>query len=568
MKHLRDYQIQAADCIEQEWKTRTSTMAVLPTGAGKTVLFAEVIRRRQPGRAIVIAHRHELVQQARDKIERFAGLDCEVEMADAVAAVGLFNRMPVVVASVQTLVSGSARKRMEKFDPMEFDTLIIDEFHHAPANSYRQVLDYFTKGNPDLKVLGVTATPDRTDEQALGQVCQSVAFNYEIVDAIQDGWLVPIEQQMVTIAGLDFSAVRTTAGDLNGADLAAIMEAEENIQGLCAATLEIIGKRQTIVFTASVAHAEMACNIFNRHRERIAEWVCGETILEKRTKIMKNVLEGETQILCNVGVATEGFDAPGVEVIVMGRPTKSRALYAQMAGRATRPFPGVVDQHPAPDERRAAIASSPKPSCLLVDFVGNSGKHKLVTGADLLGGKYSDEVKDLAKEMLEADGERRNVRKTLEEAQLELMRQAEERRQLEEARKRRLVAKAEYSVKGINPFDAYDIAPMAASRDCGRTRETFSEKQRRILVKMGINPDSMPYSHGKQLLDEQFRRWNFGLCTIKQAARLKQYGYDTRDMTMQEASHLIGGIVKNGWRATGEPQMAPAARMEADDEPF
>ena len=112
---------------------------------------------------------------------------------------------------------------MEKFNPADFSTIVIDEFHHATANTYVKILDYF-KSNPDIKILGVTATPDRTDEEALGQVCNSVAFNYTLTQAIGDGWLVPISCQMVSIAGLDFSEVRTTAGDLNGADLAAIME--------------------------------------------------------------------------------------------------------------------------------------------------------------------------------------------------------------------------------------------------------------------------------------------------------------------------------------------------------
>ena len=100
---------------------------------------------------------------------------------------------------------------MSKFDPQRFGVLIIDEAHHATSPSYRRVIDYY-RTNPALKVLGVTATPDRADEEALGQVFQSVAFDYEVLDAIHDGWLVPIEQQMVHVEGLDYSSIRTTAG--------------------------------------------------------------------------------------------------------------------------------------------------------------------------------------------------------------------------------------------------------------------------------------------------------------------------------------------------------------------
>ena len=550
---LRDYQVEAANCIEEQWLRNRSTLAVLPTGCGKTVLFADIIRRRLPGRSMVVAHREELIFQAKDKIERFAGLACEMEMGEMVASASLFTTMPVVIATVQTLVSGGSRKRMERFDPMTFDTLIIDEFHHAPAKSYRMVLDHFLS-NPNLKVLGVTATPDRADSEALGQVCESVAFNYETLQAIEDGWLVPIEQQLVTIGGLDFSSVRTTAGDLNGADLAAIMEAEENLQGLCSSTMEIIGGRQAIVFTASVRHAEMACAIFNRHKPGVAQWVCGETNKEDRRKIMEGVVSGNTQILCNVGVATEGFDAPNVAVIVMGRPTKSRALFTQMAGRGTRPLPGVVDGFATPAERKASIAQSRKPACLIVDFCGNSGKHKLITGLDLLGGRYSEEVKDRAAEILQREDGPKRITGALCEAEEELAaerrRADEERRRLEEARKARLVARAQYTTLKIDPFNAFDIQPIPGGYE--RNDKTLSEKQRVLLRKLGVDPDAMSYANARQVLDESFRRWNHNLCTLKQAATLKRYGYDTVNLGREDASRLIGELAANRWRPLAE----------------
>ena len=347
--------------------------------------------------------------------------------------------------------------------------------------------------------------------------------------AIQDGWLAPIEQQMVTIAGLDFSTVRTTAGDLNGAELAAVMEQEENLQGLCAATLEIIGARQTIVFTSSVRHAELACQIFNRHRVGIAEWVCGATDRETRRKIMDGVQHGRTQILCNVGVATEGFDAPGVEVIIMGRPTKSRALYTQMAGRATRPAPGTVDGPADAAARRAAIAQSVKPACLLVDFVGNSGRHKLMTALDILGGKESSEVRALAEAKLRETGGPRRVSAALDEAAEEVREQqrkeAERRRALDEARKRHLVARATFRTRPVNPFDAFDIAPVLEGAD--RSTRTGKTLSRRSAAQPPHQAwASIPDSHEsaqweKELIDELFRHWNLGLCTLKQSRRLE-----------------------------------------------
>lgn len=203
--NLRPYQAAASDAIFKEWQDNDSTLVVMPTGGGKTVLFADVIRRVFPRRALVIAHREELIFQARDKIQRVTGLSADVEMGEYRAEGGLFEQARVVVSTIQTQCSGGdGGGRMSKFDPQRFGVLIIDEAHHATSPSYRRVIDYY-RTNPALKVLGVTATPDRADEEALGQVFQSVAFDYEVLDAIHDGWLVPIEQQMVHVEGLDYS---------------------------------------------------------------------------------------------------------------------------------------------------------------------------------------------------------------------------------------------------------------------------------------------------------------------------------------------------------------------------
>ena len=199
---LRPYQSAASDAIFKEWQDNDSTLVVMPTGGGKTVLFADVIRRVFPRRALVIAHREELIFQARDKIERVTGLKADVEMGESRADAGLFGPARVVVSTIQTQCSGGdGGGRMSKFDPSQFGLLIIDEAHHATSPSYRRVIDYY-RSNPALKVLGVTATPDRADEQALGQVFQSVAFDYEVLDAIHDGWLVPSSSRWCMLRGL------------------------------------------------------------------------------------------------------------------------------------------------------------------------------------------------------------------------------------------------------------------------------------------------------------------------------------------------------------------------------
>jgi superfamily II DNA or RNA helicase len=545
---LRDYQLKCRDAIFKEWEENRSTLIVLPTGAGKTVVFADVIRHASPQRAIVVVHREELAWQARDTILRNTGLECSIEKAELVASTNVFFRTPVVIATVQTLTSGGEKKRITRFDPNDFGIVICDESHHATSPTWKYVVDYFLQ-NPALKVLGVTATPDRADEEALGQVFQTVAFDYEILDAIHDGWLVPVAQQMVTVAGLDFSNIRTTAGDLNGADLAAVMEAETTMQGVCGASIQIIGIKRALIFTASVKQAEIACSIFNRHRPGMAAFVHGGTPKDERSQMLSEFRRGAIQVICNCAVLTEGFDDAGVEVIVMARPTKSRSLYAQMAGRSTRPLPGLVDNLATPDERKAAIEASEKPQCLIVDFVGNSGKHKLMSTADILGGNVSWDAIARAKVRAREEGVAMRMVDIIEEEEEKMKKEKEERLRLEQARKAKLLARVHYSSKSVSPFDIFDISP-GHERGWDKDKH-LSEKQRMLLLRQGIDPSKMTFNESKRLIQEMFRRWNGKLCTFRQAALLKKHipELNTKNMTMEQASLAINKISKmKGWR--------------------
>lgn len=556
---LRPYQQAAASGAFDQWRDNTSTLIVIPTGGGKTIVFAEIIRRFLPQRTLVLAHREELIFQAREKIENGAGIDCQIEMADQTAFTDLFLRSPCVLATVQSL-----HMRLQRFDPMAFGLLVIDEVHHATAATYVKVIEHFKK-NPDLRILGVTATPDRADEEALGQLFDTVAFDYEILDAIHDGWLVPVDQQCVQVKSLDYSSIRTTAGDLNGGDLAAVMEAEENLQGVVGSAIEIIRKRQSILFASSVLHAERSCEIFNRHKPGMATFVSGKTEKDERRDKLRAFKAGETQILCNVGIATEGSDFPDVAVIIMARPTKSRSLYAQMAGRGLRPLSGLVDQHLTADGRKAAITASTKPNCLIVDFCGNSGKHKLMTTADILGGKVSDEAVAIAAKKAESAGAPVRMVEVLEEAEEQLRVEKERRRMEEEARRTRLVAKVKYATKKVNPFDVFDITPVKERGwDSGKK---LSEKQRGILLKQGIDGDAMPYAQAKQVLDHIFGRWAKKLCTFKQANLLKKHGYRT-DVTMAEASKIIDRLAANGWRRPVDEGIQAEVPAKAEEVPF
>ena len=452
--------------------------------------------------------------------------------------------------------------------------LLVHNCHHSVSVGNKKIVDYFVEENPDIKVIGISATPDRSDELALGQIFETVAFEFDCIYGIDNGWLIEPEQQMVTLGDLDFSHMRTTAGDLNGADLKAAMEAESNIQGVVQPTLEAMyglipntlagvpheqwaarlaagtEPSRTIVFTVSVAQAETLSNIFNRVVEGVSSWVCGKTPDSDRANIFQSFGNGGCSILVNCGVTTEGYDNPAVSLIVVARPTKSRSLYAQMIGRGTRPLPKVVDGLDTKEERLAAIAASSKPSMLVLDFVGNSGKHKLITTADILGGKYSDEAVEKATERMKQEKTKMQVREVIEEEEEKIRLEAERKRQMSEALRAKLVAKVKYSSTKVNPFDAFALSPV---QDRGwEEGKRLSDKQRHMLMKQGIDPDTMGYAAGRQLLNEMFRRFAGKLATFKQAALLKKHypEIDVKTLKMDVASKMIDALAKNGWRRT------------------
>jgi len=571
MKPLRDYQQADVDAIFAEWKSVQSTLYVAATGLGKTRVMVDVARRKLPGRTLLLAHRNELISQARAAFEE-QGMHVEIEKADSFAEANLFSECPVVIATVQTLLSGNDDEyRMERFDPKQFSLLLYDEAHRSISVGNKKIVEYFTKGNPDLRCLGVTATPDRTDEEALGQIFETVASERDILWANDNGWLVPPMQRMVSVEGLDFSDMRTTCGDLNSADLASVMESESCVQGVVQPTLETLFDfepgtlsdvpptewekylkefpimHKAIVFTVSVLQAEMLSNIFNRASSGISNWVCGKTNHDDRISILEDFRKGGCHnILVNVGVLTEGYDNPDVDVIVMARPTKSRSLYAQCIGRALRPEPGLVDKHLLADDRLNAIAISRKPAATILDFVGNSGRHKLVCTADLLGGKSSDEAIERARVKVSKSSTPVLMTKALLDAEEELKNEANKRRISDEARKARVLAKVNYSSTNISAFDVFGLT---ATRERGwETGKSLSDKQRDVLLKQGIDPTGMPYHAQKQVLNEIFRRFTDNLCSFKQAKLLNRNGIAAENVTRQQASTLIDVMAKNQWK--------------------
>jgi type I site-specific restriction endonuclease len=260
--------------------------------------------------------------------------------------------------------------------------------------------------------------------------------------------------------------------------------------------------------------------------------------------VLRDFSDGKLQVVCNVGVLTEGFDNPGVEVIIMARPTKSRSLYAQMAGRAIRPLDEIAHELNDVEDaaaRRAMIAASRKPRCEIVDFVGNSGKHKLISTADLLGGKVSGRAIEKAVERAQKDGKDVRMDEALDAAEIEV--QAEEK--AEAARRARLTARAQWEAQNIDPFDTFQIQP---ARDRGwDSGRKLSDKQLAFLMKQGIDARNMSFAQGRQLVTELFKRFDQKLCTFKQAKLLRKHNLPP-NVTMDVASKLIDAVKAAGWK--------------------
>jgi superfamily II DNA or RNA helicase len=397
--------------------------------------------------------------------------------------------------------------------------ILVHNCHHSTAVSYSSVYAHMLSDR--CKHLGVTATPDRADEQALGKVFQTVAYDYELPQIIADGWLVPIKQRLVTVTGLNYSNVKTTAGDLNQGDVAAAQANETILHEMIHPIVELAGTRKTIVFATPGSKkptesddgfhiAERMTEILNRYKPNSARRVSQDTPKDIRRQMLKDFADGKFQYLVNVGVLTEGFDDPSIEVVAITRPTKSRSLYAQMIGRGTRPLPGTVDQYEHAHERKHAIATSMKPHVEVLDFVGNSGRHKLVNTADILGGKYEQEVIDRAEK--KAKEETVDMSEALQEAHDEL------KAEREKAKRARILAQTKFKVESVDPFDVFDIQPVRERQwDIGKPPTTA---QLLALQKLGIPVvKDLSRSRAGQLLSEAYRRVDEGLVSFKQIAK-------------------------------------------------
>lgn len=510
--NLRPYQHDAARAIWGQLRSVMSTLFVMPTGTGKTQVFAEITRRvvESGHRVLVLAHREELLQQAADTITAVAGVTCGIVKAER--SVNRANPPAVVIASVQTL---SRPHRLEAFARDTFKLIVVDEAHHAPADTYQRIFSYFR----GARVLGCTATADRLDGVGLSNTFGSVAYTYEIRDSIEDGWLVPIKQRRVFVDDLDLSSVRTSHGDLNAGDLERELTRDAVLHEIASPLAELAGDRPTIVFTAGVAQAHALAEVLTGYvGARGVVALDGTADSATRAQVLEDYHAGRIQYLVNCALFTEGFDSPHTSCIAVARPTKSRALYAQMIGRGGRLHP-----------------ESGKTGCLVLDFVGNSGRHRLVSTLDVLDGRPIDDEVRAAAELLGEQNPDLAVHDLLDEAV----------QVAESARRSKLLVKARYESVPVDPF-----ALLAADSRPGRWGGVAAtRKQLAFLKKRGLEFKKGAVDRGQAsaLIDQIIKRCEQGRCTLKQARLLSHHGIGA-DLSFDEASTAIDTIAAHGWR--------------------
>ncbi|HUO65114.1 MAG TPA: DEAD/DEAH box helicase [Terriglobales bacterium] len=526
---LRPYQREAAGAALAKLGGAGSTLIVMATGLGKTQTFG-AIAAGWPGRVLVLAHREELLDQARVRLQAMAGELVGLEQADFWA-----GDERIVVASVQSLVNS---KRRERFKVAPFSLIIIDEAHHTTAKSYRKILETF----PEAKKLGVTATPDRGDGTALGDIFETVAYERGIETGISDGYLVPVSVRQVILEQVDLSKVSTTAGDLNLGQLDEEMVKANH--AVAEATLREAGDRKTIVFSTKVETAHDLAATFNKlATRRVAAAVDGETPTEQRRALLREHAAGGFQFLVNVGIATEGYDSPGVACVAIARPTKSRALYTQMAGRGLRVLPGLVEGLAAVEARKAAVEASAKPNCLLLDFVGNAGRHKLLHPLDVLGGKLPEDVEERAKKILTEKAMDARAAERLARDQLA----AERRARAEALAAYRATVKAR--TVEVDPFR--HGGDEREEGDLGRETVPPSQKQLDYLVsRFRVKKECLPRTRkaAADLINHLSDRSKRNLATWPQTQTLGRYGISARELSMATASKVIDAIASNGWK--------------------
>lgn len=514
MMDLRPYQKEAEEAVFHEWGIgRKKTLLVLPTGCGKTVVFAKIAEQcvRDGDRVLILAHRGELLTQAADKIAKVAHLGCAMEKAGETCEGSWFR---IVAGSVQTMMRD---RRLARFPADYFDTIIIDEAHHCLSSSYQKVLGHFDRA----KVLGVTATPDRGDMRDMGEYFESLAYEYTMPKAIKEGYLCPIKAATIPLK-IDMASVGIQSGDFKVGDLGSALDPylrdiAREMKGYCR-------DRKTVVFLPLVKTSQKFRDILEQEGFKAAE-VDGDS--QDRAEILRDFEAGRYDVLCNSMLLTEGWDCPSVDCVIVLRPTKVRSLYCQMVGRGTRLSPG-------------------KDHLLLLDFLWNIERHDLCHPASLIC--QDQEVAAQMTKAFETAGAPMDIEEAERAASEDVVAQREEAlaKQLEtmRTRKKGLVDPLQFEMS----IQAEDLSGYVPS--FGWETEPVTEGQAATLERFGVSPEGAGCK-GKadKIIERLYKRQREGLARPKQIRQLESRGFQhVGTWTFEQADKMISRIAANGWR--------------------
>lgn len=538
---MRPYQAACVEAVREAWKTYSRVLAVLATGTGKTVIFSQIAKEEVDagGKVLILAHTDELLEQARDKLWRSTGIDADKEKASDNAS----PHAKVVVASIQTI---SRDARLLGFSDDHFSLIICDESHRALAKGYQRVLRYFHFGAESLvdgwvmpepstpyvhkaRCLGVTATADRGDGRSLGEFYQQCVYNYGMLEACRDGYLVrPIVKNVPIKIDLKrrFKGERiVTGGDYNAGFLAERMAPFMNT--IARAIAEHAKDRKTVCFLPSVECARMLSSAMAIHGLD-ASFVSG-ACLDRDEKIADFHAKGNGAAIANAMLLTEGWDCPDASCICVLRPTKIRSLFTQCVGRATRTLPGVIDELETRDERLAAIAASAKPDMMILDFLWLTDTLDLIQPVDLVTTQPEVRAKIVEiglEDLIQGEAEARDLLAALEKATAKNKNKAV--RVIDPLKW--AVSLGDAKLSSFTPTEAWEMDPP-------------TEPQKKILARFHMDASKIATKGlAQRVIGILFNRSDLKLATPAQLNFLKALGIDemTRaTVTQREASILI-----------------------------
>lgn len=439
---LRPYQRTCADKIMDELAVSDSCLAVLATGTGKTEIAASLIDRMGcrefPSGALMVTPFIELTAQTAARL-RSRGIPCGVEQG------GLKSTSPVTVACYASLLS---RKRYEQF-LQTTKLLIVDEVHLNYTKRALQMLGYFKEAG--VKIVGLTASPDRGNGDPLTKWYGKCAFEYGYRSALNDGWLVPAKLWLTVIEDLDLSPFTQKFGDFDPDKLARLMQREKTVQAVANMIAQHYEGMPSVVFCQSIQQSEMIREVLAR-MGIAAAIVHSQMETEERRMHLRDFEEGTCNVILNVGVLTLGWDWPPVRKLFIARPTRSKSRYIQMFGRGTRALPGVVDGWATADQRKQAIAGSDKPYFEVFDITDTSRHNDLQTAIHIMNPSLDRKLLKRVRQAAENSTVALDIDPIVEAERQALAAEEAALESLEMDRRQRMVMQARFGVYGRDVF--------------------------------------------------------------------------------------------------------------------